>query len=200
MSLTDDTRETATALSEGPRADARRNRETVIEAAISALAADPNASMADIANAAGLGRTTVYRHFDNRDELIGALFERVIADAQVATAAVTEGGESTATTLRALGPVMVEIGERFRFLRAHLELGMEALAESKQVPDDPVHIFLVEAIDAGELRDDVPVSWIQSLMQSSAMATMDEVAAGNLDAETAGRVLGETFVAAFAPR
>jgi hypothetical protein len=41
------------------RADARRNRETVIEAALSALAADRNASMADTAAAAGVGRTTV---------------------------------------------------------------------------------------------------------------------------------------------
>jgi len=37
---------------EATRADARRNRETVIEAALTALAADPNASMLDIANAA----------------------------------------------------------------------------------------------------------------------------------------------------
>jgi AcrR family transcriptional regulator len=182
------------------RADARRNRVAVIEAALRALAADPNASMADIADAAGVGRTTVYRHFETRDELITALFQRVVEDAQVATASVVEYGGSVADTLRALGPVFVEIGERFRFLHAHLELGAEALAESKTVPDDPVRLFLVAAQEEGEVRADAPLSWVQALMQAAAMATMDQIHAGEVDAETAGRLLGETFVAALVPR
>ncbi len=182
---------------ENPRADARRNREAVIEAAIIALAVDPNASMADIAAAAGLGRTTVYRHFDTREELIGALFERVVSEAQTATRTVIDDGGDAATTLRSLGPVMVEIGVRFRFLHSHLELGAEAFANSKEMSDDPVRTFLLEAQRTGELRDDAPVGWMQSLMQSTAIATMDEVLAGRLGHADAGRLLGDTFVAAF---
>ncbi|HKJ36107.1 MAG TPA: TetR family transcriptional regulator [Solirubrobacterales bacterium] len=185
---------------DAPRADARRNREAVIEAALTALAADTNASIADIADAAGVGRTTVYRHFENRDELIVALFQRVITDAQIATAKVIEGGGSVADTLRALGPVMIEIGERFRFLHAHLELGAEALAESKEIPDDPVRLFLVAAQEDGQIRSDAPLGWVQSLMQSSAMAAMDQIDVGALDSQTAGVLLGETFVAALLPR
>lgn len=184
---------------ENPRADARRNREAVIEAAIIALAVDPNASMADIAAAAGLGRTTVYRHFDTREELIGALFERVVSEAQTATSAVIKDGGDAAETLRSLGPVMVEIGVRFRFLHSHLELGAEVFANSKEMPDDPVRTFLLEAQRTGELRDDAPVGWMQSLMQSTAIATMDEVLAGRLGLADAGRLLGDTFVAAFTP-
>ncbi len=178
------------------RSDARRNRETVIEAALVTLADDPQASMLDVAAAAGLSRTTVYRHFESREELIVALFERVIAESQAATGAVIEEGATVAETLMALGPVMIAIGQRFRFLRAHLEIGAEVLADSKAIPDDPVRVFLVEAQAAGALRADAPLAWMQSLMQSSAMATMDEVHAGNVDPETAGRLLGETFVAA----
>lgn len=90
------------------RSDARRNREALIEAALIALAEDPHASMLDIAAAAGLGRTTVYRHFDNREELIVALFERVIGESQEATSAVIAQGAPAADTLIALGPVMVD--------------------------------------------------------------------------------------------
>lgn len=200
MSSSTDKQQPDETAAEATRADARRNREAVIEAALTALAADPNASIADIAEAAGVGRTTVYRHFENRDELIVALFQRVISDAQVATASAIETGGSVADTLRALGPVFVEIGERFRFLHAHLELGAEALAESKSVPDDPVRLFLVAAQERGEIRTDAPLTWVQSMMQAAAMATMDQIHAGQVDAETAGRLLGETFVAALAPR
>ena len=67
------------------RKDARRNREAVIEAALAILPDEPNASMATIAERSGLGRTTVYRHFPARNDLILALFERVIEEARQVT-------------------------------------------------------------------------------------------------------------------
>ncbi len=45
------------------RADARRNRELILEVAARVLAANPEASIGEIAEQAGLGRATVYRHF-----------------------------------------------------------------------------------------------------------------------------------------
>jgi AcrR family transcriptional regulator len=58
------------------RADARRNRAAVIEAA-QVLFADQglDAQMPDIAKAAKVGVGTVYRHFPTKDDLIEALVE-----------------------------------------------------------------------------------------------------------------------------
>src|SRR6476660_422478 len=59
------------------RADARRNIERPIAAAREACAAHgPNASLDDIARAAGVGAGTLYRHFPTRL----ALFEAVYRD------------------------------------------------------------------------------------------------------------------------
>jgi AcrR family transcriptional regulator len=56
------------------RADARRNREKVIEAARDCMARDGlDAQMEEIAKAAGVGVGTVYRHFPNKDDLVEAL-------------------------------------------------------------------------------------------------------------------------------
>jgi AcrR family transcriptional regulator len=69
------------------RADARRNREAVIEAA-KKLFADQglDAQMPDVAKAAKVGVGTVYRHFPTKDDLITALaaerFERLAEKAQ----------------------------------------------------------------------------------------------------------------------
>ena len=52
------------------RSQARANRSRIIEAAIGAFAADPDASMDDVARAAGVVRRTVYGHFPNRDALV----------------------------------------------------------------------------------------------------------------------------------
>ena len=54
------------------REDARRNRERIVRAAGRVLAQSPSASLEDIAAAAGVSRTTIYRHFPDRDGLIAA--------------------------------------------------------------------------------------------------------------------------------
>jgi AcrR family transcriptional regulator len=73
------------------RADARRNRAKVLEAARSCMACDGlDAQMEEIARAAGLGVGTLYRHFPNKDELVEALagerFERLAELAREALA------------------------------------------------------------------------------------------------------------------
>src|SRR3984885_11076494 len=59
------------------RADARRNRERVLEAARAAFGAEgSDVSLDEIARRAGVGAGTVYRHFATKE----ALFEAVVFD------------------------------------------------------------------------------------------------------------------------
>jgi AcrR family transcriptional regulator len=60
-----------------PRRDATRNRNLLLAAAQKAFAEDgPDVSLEDIAHAAGVSRTTLYRHFTTREELATQVFER----------------------------------------------------------------------------------------------------------------------------
>ena len=58
------------------RADALRNRQRVLDAAEHLLRQSPSATLADIAAAAGVSRSTVYRHFGDRSRMIEALTAR----------------------------------------------------------------------------------------------------------------------------
>lgn len=58
-----------------PRADAVRNRDKILDAAAVTLARNADASLADIADAAGLSRATAYRHFADIDAIRAALLE-----------------------------------------------------------------------------------------------------------------------------
>jgi AcrR family transcriptional regulator len=63
-----------TAPTEPLRADARRNRQRLLDVAHEAFVANGvTASMDDIARRAGVGSGTLYRHFPTRDSLILAL-------------------------------------------------------------------------------------------------------------------------------
>ncbi|MFF5406755.1 TetR/AcrR family transcriptional regulator [Streptomyces misionensis] len=58
------------------RADAARNRETVLAAATRAFAAcDSEPSMREIARQAGVGVATVFRHFPTREALVDAVYQ-----------------------------------------------------------------------------------------------------------------------------
>jgi AcrR family transcriptional regulator len=63
------------------RSDAALNRAKIIDAARRLLADNRDASMRAIAEAAGLGRGTVHRHFSTRDELIHAVRRQARDDA-----------------------------------------------------------------------------------------------------------------------
>src|SRR5580698_7175722 len=62
------------------RADARRSIDAILNAARTVLSERPDASMEDIAAAAGVTRQTVYAHFPSRDVLISALLHAVGAE------------------------------------------------------------------------------------------------------------------------
>jgi AcrR family transcriptional regulator len=74
------------------RADARRNLERILEAARAVFAEQGlEASVADVAQRAGVGTATIFRRFPTKDDLISAMLEqeleRVVARAQAAAAA-----------------------------------------------------------------------------------------------------------------
>ena len=77
------------------RADARRNRERIIQAAKQVFSTSgSDAQMDEVAAAAGVGVGTVYRHFPNKDALIGELVRQkfeTIADGL--REAIARGGD-----------------------------------------------------------------------------------------------------------
>jgi AcrR family transcriptional regulator len=62
------------------RADARRNRQRLLEAAVRAFAGEgPEATLDAIAKDAGVGIGTLYRHFPTRESLVEAAYRNELA-------------------------------------------------------------------------------------------------------------------------
>jgi AcrR family transcriptional regulator len=63
------------------RADAQRNLERVLDAATQVFAASgPDASIDEIASAAGVGHATVFRRFPTKESLMAAVVEKRVAE------------------------------------------------------------------------------------------------------------------------
>jgi AcrR family transcriptional regulator len=60
------------------RADARANRDRILDVAREAFAAAPDASLNSIAKVAGVGAGTLYRHFPTREALVLAVYRKEI--------------------------------------------------------------------------------------------------------------------------
>lgn len=69
------------------RADARANRDRILDVARDALTTDPEASLNSIAKTAGVGAGTLYRHFPSRESLVLGVYRKEV-DTLVALAPV----------------------------------------------------------------------------------------------------------------
>lgn len=152
------------------RADARRNRARIIDAARELFAGEqPNVQMDDIAGHAGVGVGTVYRHFPDKEALMGELVRQRfdLFNENLRHALADEHSSAfaaLATALRAnVASVAEDAATRFAFVRGGERVFGYAAAEMEQF------MLLVEELvrcarDAGELRDDFKASDIPMVM------------------------------------
>ena len=90
-----------------PRAN--RSRQALLNAGIDAFLINPNASLTEVAAIAGVGRATLYRHFETREQLIQELARESLALTDKATeplkAKKLKGREAIAAMLHAVMPL-----------------------------------------------------------------------------------------------
>ena len=93
---------------------ARTQHAHLLDAAVTYLVVNPRASLADIAAAAGMGRTTLFKRYATRDELEHAVAMRAVD-------VCLEAARSSQTTamdggLRSLVTALIPVGPQLNFL------------------------------------------------------------------------------------
>ncbi|ASU82553.1 TetR/AcrR family transcriptional regulator [Nocardiopsis gilva YIM 90087] len=96
-----------------PSPTARRTRRLIVDAAIGTLAANPSATLAEIADAGDVSRSTLHRHFIDRGDLLAAIdeecrtrFARADAAARLGEEGVLNSLDRLAQEYLGLGPVL----------------------------------------------------------------------------------------------
>ncbi|HLH47614.1 MAG TPA: TetR/AcrR family transcriptional regulator [Acidimicrobiales bacterium] len=156
------------------RADARRNRERLVEAARKVLADQgPGASMDAIAKQAGVGVGTLYRHFPKRIDVVEAVY-RDDVDVLVNAADRGLGDLEAWPALEAWLRGFVDYTRAKRTLLSELHEAFEKNPDLKSVSRERIGAacdrVLRRAQEAGVARDDITGEDLMQLVSPMCMS------------------------------
>jgi AcrR family transcriptional regulator len=143
------------------RADARRNRESILDSAGELFAAyGSRVEMEQIAQHAGVGTGTLYRHFPNKQALLIAIVRnrfRGLADLARAAEQIGDPGEAFETVLRTyLEAAENDAGFQMAILGSN-DLDWEGADAEKAAFRKIIARIIRRGVDSGQLRGDLTV-------------------------------------------
>jgi TetR/AcrR family transcriptional repressor of mexCD-oprJ operon len=179
------------------RADAERSIASILEAAVEALASDPDASMAEIARRAGVVRATIYVHFPTRESLIDAVTRRAIIEAtEVIAAAEPDRGDPVQALRRVVQSTWRTLGRYHALVAINTQLPHAELHAKHQ----PVLAALEPLIERGQrdgsFRSDVPAAWHLAMLIALVHAASAELQAGRMPEDDVEPALVATVLGA----
>jgi AcrR family transcriptional regulator len=178
------------------RADAERSIARILDAAVDALASDPDASMAEIARRAGVVRATIYVHFPTREALIDAVTRRAITEVSaVIDAAEPERGDPTDALRRVLASTWRELGRYHALVAITTQLPPTEVRARHHPVLARLEPLIARGQRDGSFRSDVPAAWHLSMLMALIHAASAELRAARIadtqaEAALVGTVLG----------
>jgi AcrR family transcriptional regulator len=151
-----------------PRADAKRNRERILEVARQVFTRrGAEASMDEIAKRAKIGPGTLYRHFPTRDDLLAAVYiteVEKLAEAQRKFSAELPPAEA----LRAWMLVFIDYIAAKRIISPALNAmtggPSRVFQQSTRIMEEAAHTLASRAVANGDIRPDVdPLDMLRAI-------------------------------------
>ena len=163
------------------RADAQRNRARILEAAEVVFAAEGIEAPVDtIAEKAGVGVGTLYRHFPTKEKLCEAILLERLSQLTLDAQALAEAEDPAAAFFGFLEHVVEEGAAKRDLLVAVMGAGVEfelAATDVKEGLHDALGTLLRRAQSVGAVRPDVTALMVMSLVGATCQAAAHASAA-----------------------
>lgn len=176
------------------RADAERSIARIVSAARQLMSSDPNATTDDIAQAAGVGRMTLYGHFRTRADLIEAALMDALRAGDETLSSLDLTGDAQEAMTRLLASSWELVAESAALLAA--AEGVLPAGRVRDLHAEPVQ-RMAELIRRGQeqgvFREDLPTTWLVSLAHYILHGAANEVREGRLPAHDAAGVVAKSI-------
>ena len=179
------------------RADAEQNVTAILQAATKVLSAQPEASVEDIARAAGVSRQTVYAHFPSRETLLNAVIEQATAEVSAAFEAAGLEEAPPAEALIRLLNAGWQVSARYPFLWNLPEVSPDEDLDRHGPVVERLHEIIQRGQESGDFDRSVPATWLIAAGMAIGRAAEDEVKAGRMTIEDATSAVHLSFLRLF---
>jgi AcrR family transcriptional regulator len=149
--------------------------------------------MQEIADLSGVGRTTLYRHFRTREDLLRAIREQAVADVQATIVESRLDEDDAETALRRVIEGLVGVGHRYRVLVGE----GPPRAEDKDAYAD-LTAALIGVVERGQregiFTPALTARWVVAALGSLIAAAIRQVKDGELARNYAADAVAETLL------
>ena len=164
-------------MSERDRTD--RGQDVLLDAAVAILAANPGASLQEIADAAGISRATLHRRFAGREELLLAIREWAIGQLEGINEAVELSGLRGRAAIEALLERAIQLAPKIGFLISEHSLESNVHFMNRvDTAQQHWHRMIEDGQRLGEIRIDLPARWIADAIEGLMVAVFHGVRRG----------------------
>ena len=179
----------------------KRTREKVLNLAMHVLAKNPKASLDDIAEAAEVGRATLFRYFKSRKQLISELILEADTQLETATKPIIEKNLNARDTLEEFVKVLVPLGASFHFLNFN-----QIYAEDSGI-DDLYRNQLMRLRELSKrlraekvVSSEIPIAWVAAVLDNLIYTAWETVLEGDIAPNDAPGLVLSSFLNGFSPR
>lgn len=178
------------------------DRNSVLSAAQRVLNLDAGASMAAVAEAAGISRATMHRHFESREAMLVELgtrsldrWEQRMDGVGLEQVAAAGDADQIRAALEALVLGYVDDSDDFGFaLTDHVIAANEDLRERTDQLCDREAVLFVAAQAAGVLRTDLPPRWFGHAIYGLLVSGREAVRVGDVARRDVARLVLSTVL------
>lgn len=173
-------------------ARSQKSRRALLDAGIAVLLRNPSASLSEVAREAGVGRATLYRHFQTREELVRALALESLQLTDEAMAPIAEQNLKGTAAIKAMLSAIMPLADRFHFLLSLWEQATDTEVSAIYERQLEELATLVEQAKAeGSIHPRYSVTWVVTMIDSLIYGAWWLISQGENSPQTASDLLGD---------
>ncbi|MFT5158570.1 MAG: AcrR family transcriptional regulator [Paracoccaceae bacterium] len=170
-----------------------QSERSIVAAGIDTLLKNPYSSLSDVALAAGVGRATMYRHFETRDALIKHI-GRICMEDTVAALAPTDGLYGR-QALESAFDALMPLANKYHFLinSWHIVVQDEVVSriDAQQIGD--LQELIDQAKKIGVINNQHPTEWVAACFDNLLIVAWSLVQEGKISSKDAAKYAKSTF-------